>query len=162
MRIGRFTNGISCEYSMQDKMTEWLKNKDLEFIDEFYIPEIKRRPDFLIIIGQQLINIEAKCNNHDEMMRQLRDNAKYCNYSFAYIPDYSLTSKDFKRQLLNAGFGLFVFNYKVKMVTEVFESHHNEAHDKELRKVIIQRIKKELILRKKKTEIDTQQNIFES
>jgi hypothetical protein len=160
MRLGYFTNGVSCEYDMQSKMSIWLKGKEEMFIDEFYIPEISRRPDFLIIRSGQLINIEAKCNNHDEMMRQLRDNAKYCNYSFAYIPDYSLTSRDFKRQLLSSGFGLIIYNYKLKIITEVLESHHNDAHDKVLKKTVIDRIRKELIMRKKRLEIDTQQNIF--
>jgi competence CoiA-like predicted nuclease len=157
MKIGRWTNGISCEYLMQTKMREWLKERELEYIDEFYVPEISRRPDFLIIKGGQLINIEAKCNNHDEMIRQLKDNANYCNYSFAYIPDYCMTSMDFKRIHQSSGFGLFVFNYKHEIITEVLEAHHNAVCDKALKKTVIDRIRKELIMRKKKLNIDTQQ-----
>lgn len=157
MKLGHWTNGISCEYAMQRKMNEWLKERELEYIDEFYVTEISRRPDFLVIKGGQLINIEAKCNNHDEMIRQLKDNAHYCNYSFAYIPDYCMTSMYFKRVLQSSGYGLFVFNYGKKVVTQVLEAHHNEAHDKALKKIIIDRIRKELILRKKSKDIDTQQ-----
>ena len=156
MKIGYSTNGISCEFFMQDKMKDWLINKDCEFIDEFYVPEIKRRPDFLIIKSGQLINIEAKCNNHEEMMRQLTDNAKYCDYSFAYIPDCCLTSLDFKRLLLSSKFGLFVFNYKQEIITEVLESHHNKEHNKELKKIVIERVRIELKRRKRDGLIDTQ------
>jgi len=148
MRFGKHTNGTSCEFRMQDIMKEWLIEKGLTFIDEFYVSEVSRRPDFLIVKGHTLINIEAKCNNLDEMMRQIKDNAAFCNYSFAYIPDYCMTSRDFKRQFVASGIGLIVFNYSKNIITEVLEAHQNKNVNREIQKNIAHRINKALILQK--------------
>ena len=156
MRFGRHTNGISCEFKMQDLMKEWLIEKGLTFIDEFYVSEVSRRPDFLIVKGHTLINIEAKCNNLDEMMRQIKDNAAFCNYSFAYIPDYCMTSRDFKRQFVTSGIGLIVFNYSNSTITEVLEAHQNKNINRDLQRIVSQRIIKELANRKAKLVVDTQ------
>jgi hypothetical protein len=157
MRIGRHTNGTSCEYKMQNKLKEWLIAKDLKFIDELWVSEVSRRPDFLVwMVGYGLINIEAKCNAHDEMLLQLRDNAKYCDYSFAFIPDYCLTSKRFKDGLLRNNYGLIIYNYDLDIVTEVFEAHFNKGVDRGIRKLVIAKIDKELIKRAKSKQSDTQ------
>lgn len=137
---------------MQDVLKKWLTEKGLIFIDEFYVSEVSRRPDFLIVKGHTLINIEAKCNNLDEMMRQIKDNAAFCNYSFAYIPDYCMTSRDFKRQLLDSGIGLIVFNYSNDAITEVLEAHQNKNVNRELQTKIAVRIHKALIEKKKTVE----------
>jgi hypothetical protein len=145
---------------MQEKLAKWLEEKELNFIAELKVIKIgiKRIPDFLVLMpGYGLINIEAKCNNFDEMMKQLNDNAIFCNYSFAYIPDYSLTPKWFKVALLNSGYGLMVFNYKNDVITEVFEAHLNKGTDKELQKFMIYKMNEYLIKRKKAKEVDTQQ-----
>jgi len=161
MRIGHSTNGTSCEYEMQDKLKEWLKEKGLIFIDEMFIPEVSRRPDFLVFKpGNGLINIEAKCNDHSEMIKQLGDNAKYCNYSFAFIPDYSITSLETKRELEQNRFGLIIYNYQKGIITEALEAHHNFKIDRKMQKNISDRIKIELIKRKQKEYIDTQQDLF--
>jgi hypothetical protein len=89
-------------------------------------------------------------------MRQLKDNACYCDYSFAYIPDYCMTSREFKSALISSGYGLIIFNYKLGVITEVLEAHQNKEIHKELRKVVIARMTKELVMRKKKLDPDTQ------
>ena len=160
MRVGKHDNGTSCEYKMQDVMKKWLTEKELTFIDEFYVSEVSRRPDFLIVKGNTIINIEAKCNNLGEMMNQIRDNATFCNYSFAYIPDYCMTPVWFKRVFINSGVGLIVFNYEHEIITEVLEAHQNKNVHRDIQTAIVQRIKKELMSRKSKLTIDTQQNIF--
>jgi len=160
MRFGKHDNGTSCEFLMQDKMKEWLTEKELTFIDEFYVSEVSRRPDFLIVKGHTLINIEAKCNDLYKMMHQIKDNSAYCNYSFAYIPDYCMTSRDFKRDLLLSGIGLIVFNYRHGIITEVLEAHQNQNVNREIQTSIAHRIKLALIGQKKKSEIDAQQKIF--
>lgn len=158
MRIGYLSNGISCELEMQNKLKEWLTVKELKFIDELYVSEVSRRPDFLVLKpGNGLINIEAKCNNHEGVMRQIEDNARYCDYSFAYIPDYSNTPRDFKKRLLEGGFGLIIYNHKSETITEVLESHQNKVIDRALRNMVIQRMDKEIIRRKQAQIIDTQQ-----
>lgn len=160
MRIGYLSNGISCELEMQSKLKEWLTAKELKFIDELYVSEVSRRPDFLVWKpGNGLINIEAKCNNHEEIIKQLRDNANYCDYSFAYIPDYSNTTKSFKRSLLEYGFGLIIYHHNMQVITEVLESHQNKGIDRALRNMVIQRMDKEIIRRKKAQIIDTQQTL---
>lgn len=160
MRIGYLSNGISCELEMQNKLKEWLTVKELKFIDELYVSEVSRRPDFLVLKpGNGLINIEAKCNNHEEIIKQLRDNARYCDYSFAYIPDYCNTPRDFKRKLIEGGFGLIVYHHNEHFVTEVLESHQNKEIDRNLRNMVIQRIDKEIIRRKQSSIIDTQQTL---
>lgn len=137
MRIGKLSNGISCEYEMQDKFKIWLENKNIKYIDEHYVSEIKRRADFLIYYDSKLINIEAKCNNHKTLIKQLKDHAKYCDYCYAFIPDYTMTPKWFKKDLLKFNFGLIVYNYDNKAITEVLEAHHNKPKNKLLRKNII-------------------------
>jgi len=159
MRFGKHTNGTSCEYLMQDVMKKWLTEKQLTFIDEFYVSEVSRRPDFLIVRGHTLINIEAKCNNLDEMMRQIKDNAAFCNYSFAYIPDYCMTSRDFKRQFVNSGVGLIVFNYRHEIITEVIEAHQNQNVNREIQTNIAHRIDKTLIENRKRAEIQLQRDL---
>lgn len=146
MRIGRWTNGIACEFEMQAIFKKWLGSKELKFIDEMTISEIGRRPDFLIIKEQRiLINVEAKCINLQCMIEQLNDNAKYCNYSFAFIPDYTLTPKWFKEVLIEKGYGLIIYNYNNKIITEALESHVNKNVNNVLRRKIIERINNKLI-----------------
>lgn len=157
MRIGHSTNGRSCEYEMQDMFKYWLREKCLRFIDEFNISQIKRIPDFLIFKpGNGLINVEAKCNAFECLLDQLDDNSVFCNYSFAYITDICLTPVWFKKRLIDSGYGLIVYNTQSKIITEVLEAHQNKNFDKDLNKIVVSRIEKELILRKKAREIDTQ------
>jgi hypothetical protein len=162
MRIGNLTNGTSCEWDMQAKLRTWLTEKDLKFIDEHRIPEARRIPDFLVWHGGYgLINIEAKCNALECLCRQLDDNSVFCDYSFAYIPDYTMTPVWFKKKLVDSGYGLMIYNYRQEIITEVLEAHKNKNIDKELRKTVLARIDRELILRKKKNLIDTQQTLKE-
>lgn len=142
MKLGRLTNGVSCEFLMQQKMGEWLKELNLLYVDEHYVSKIGRRADFLVTKpGKGLINIEAKCNDFGCMMGQLTDHAYYCDYSFAFIPDYPLTPKWFKEGLAQKGFGLIVFNYKKEVITEVFEAHVNKIQFKELRAEVLSYIR---------------------
>lgn len=135
-------NGISCEYLMQEVFCDWLKQKDLVFKDEVRVKEVHRIADFLIVKNKsRLINVEAKCHNFDSMIKQLDDHAKYCDYSFAYIPDYCFTPQWIKATLIKKGYGLIVFNYENNTVTEVLEAHHNVPKEKELRKKYIQLLK---------------------
>ena len=147
MKIGRSTNAISCEYEMQSAMREWLQ--ELIYIDELRVKEVGRIPDFLIQkkIGG-LINIEAKCNAFDKLFYQMKDNAKYCNYSFAFIPDYCFTPKWFKKELLELGYGLIVYNIERKVITEVLEAHINKEVDYKLQKTVIAKMNIEIAKRK--------------
>jgi|GEM_PF-5345463 len=154
MRLGHSTNGISCEFEMQDHFKKWLQKKELMFIDEFHVSEVSRRADFLILkAGNGLINVEAKCNHHEEMMRQLKDHARYCDYSFAFIPDYCITSKWTKRKLIEYGFGLIIYNLDKKIITEALEAHHNKPKEKDLKSSVIRRMKLEIKKRKPVNEI---------
>jgi hypothetical protein len=159
MRIGRQTNGISCEWHMQRKLKAWLEGKELKYIDELRVAGLGRIPDFLVIKAGHLINIEAKCNDFECLLDQMDDNSNYCDYSFAFIPDYSLTPIWFKKRLMNSGYGLIVFNYNDETITEVLEAHHN-TFDKDLRKRVLMSIEKQLIRRKKKVQVDTQKQLF--
>jgi hypothetical protein len=160
MRIGYITNSVSCEYKMHDILKIWLQEKGLKYIHELNIIglQVQRIPDFLVWKpGNGLINIEAKCIDLDCMIKQIRDNAKYCHYSFAYIPDYINTSRDFKRALFNEGYGLIIYNYSAAIITEVLEAHQNKEIDRELQKKVLAKMDKELMKRKKAQDIDTQQ-----
>jgi len=139
MRFGKHTNGTSCEYEMQEYLQKWLKKKGFRFIPELLVSEVHRRPDFLVLKnGNGLINIEAKCNDWKCLLSQLKDNSIYCDYSFAFIPDYCLTPKWFKRALLETNFGLLIYNYEKHIITEVLEAHLNkgESWNKELNQKI--------------------------
>jgi len=138
MKIGQISNGISCEYRMQEKMREWLSEKGYPFVYEFGVGQVGRIADFLIKIEGRLINIEAKCNNLRCMMDQLKDHALYCNYCFAFIPDYAITPKWFKSELAESGFGLIIFNYETDTITEVFEAHVNKGINRHINRDIRQ------------------------
>jgi hypothetical protein len=137
---------------MQEKFSEfmeelnnWIDSFDgqkFKCVPEFNVPQVGRRADFLIYLpGKGLINIEAKCNNFKCMMQQLDDHARYCDYSFAFIPDFSLTPKWFKTELTEKGYGLIVYNLDKKIITEVLEAHVNKNIDRQLRRDMIYRIK---------------------
>ena len=134
MRIGRATNGHSCEWEMQLKMCEWLNHNKILFKDEIRVSEIGRIADFILLInGNQLVNIEAKCNAFDCLLKQLDDHAIYCDYSFAFITDVCLTPKWFKLKLIDKGYGLIVYNTTGQTITEVLEAHSNKPRQKNIR-----------------------------
>ena len=160
MRIGELTNSHSCEFEMQARFKEWIEAKDLKYIDELKIKQIPRIPDFLIFKpGNGLINVEAKCNAFECLLNQLEDNSAFCHYSFAFITDICCTPIWFKKKLMDSGYGLIVYNTRTKNITEVLEAHKNQNFNKDLHKIVVSRIDRELILRKKKTDIDTQCSI---
>jgi len=142
MRLGIATNGRSCEYKMQEVFKLWLNKKGLSFKDELRVPEVHRIADFVVLKpGKGLINVEAKCNDFDCMLKQLKDHATYCNYSFAYIPDFCRTPKWFKKQLMELGYGLLIYNWDHKIITEVLEAHQNKITNDELRARVIKKIR---------------------
>jgi hypothetical protein len=160
MRIGHLTNQKSCEYAMQETFKIWLSTKGLKVVDELCISEVGRIPDFLVLKpGKGLINIEAKCNDMATMLEQLTDNAAYCDYSFALILDICLTPEWFKKKISESKFGLIVYNYATQTITEVFEAHQNKGINRQLQKIVIGKMEKELIKRKQKNYIDTQKDI---
>ena len=148
MRLGNRNNGTSCEIEMQQKFKNWLNDRKLLFSDEFRVPRIGRIADFLIIKGNRLINVEAKSNDFVCLIRQMNDHANYADYSFAFIPDYSITPKHFKKALLENGYGLIIYNYETGTITEVLEAHYNHPQMNGWRKSImkkIQEIQEELL-----------------
>ncbi len=140
MRIGRLTNGDSCEFLMQLKFCEWLKEKEILFVDEKQVKQVRRIADFLIIKDNKLINIEAKSLAFECLLKQMNDHATYCDYSFAFIPDFSMTPRWFKEVLAKSGYGLIIWNNDKQVITEVFEAHYNKPPNKKLRKIIIKEI----------------------
>ena len=168
MKIGRHTNGLTCEWDMQRRFIEWLQSDylsryDLEFIDELHIPEVGRIADFIVWKpGNGLINIEAKGNVTNTLYHQLKDHAKYCNYSFAFIPDYTLTPRWFKQKLTEYGWGLIVFNFGTREITEVLESHKNKDIDNKLQNIVKCRMTKEIIKRRSVQEAEkhVQQKLY--
>lgn len=156
------TNGISCEYDMQaafikflnklnkrelklaDRLNTWTKYnaKLISYKDEFHVSAVSRRADFLIYKPYKgLINVEAKCLDWKCLLNQLEDHATYCDYCFAYIPDYAPTPKWFKGELVKKGYGLIIYNYHNTKVTEVLEAHLNKNINRLLRNTIIDQIK---------------------
>ncbi len=143
MRFGTATNGRSCEFEMQDEMAGWLENKDIVYIREHYVKEVGRIADFTIVHKNKIVNIEAKSNDFKCMIEQMNDHAIYCDYSFAFIPDWCLTPIEFKKQLAEKRYGLIIYNTKNKVITEVLEAHYNKPRNKDLRK------KQELLIKHK-------------
>ncbi len=144
-----------------DKTNEWLSS--FQYTDrgqyivrpEFLVSQVGRRADFLMISPSgRLINVEAKCNDFSTMLKQLDDHALYCNYSFAYIPDYSLTPEWFKKSLIKRRYGLIVYNKTHKTVTEVLEAHQNLKINKRLRSDVIRMIKAAIEREKHKIQIE--------
>ena len=140
MRLGRLTNGDSCEFLMQLRFCEWLKEKEILFVDEKQVKQVRRIADFLIIKDNKLINIEAKSLDFKCLLKQMNDHATYCDYSFAFIPDFSMTPKWFKVILGESGYGLIIWNNDKQVITEVFEAHYNKPPNKKLRKRVYQEI----------------------
>lgn len=143
MRLGERTNGKSCELQMQETFERWLKEGEFCFKREVRAKKVGRIADFLVLKkGNILINIEAKTNVTETLMKQLNDHAKYCDYSFAFVPDFSITPKWFKSSLTRKGYGLIVYNYKEDIITEVLEAHYNKPKLRNLRKNTIKRLNK--------------------
>lgn len=152
MRLGKHTNGRTDEMYMQHLFPAWVAGLKKEFnngrgvfhdykcFPEVSVPEVHRRADFLLLGHGKLINVEAKSNAFGTLMNQMKDHAKYCDYSFAFIPDYSLTPSWFKGMLAKSGFGLIIYNLKTECITEVLEAHCNRPPDKVLRKSIIEKL----------------------
>lgn len=148
MKLGMWTNGLNCEFKMQYELERWLIEREIDYVREFHLPDVGRRPDFIILNSPRvLINIEAKCNNMRELLNQMIDNARICKYSFAFIPDYCLTPFWFKEELIKHGFGLFIYNYKKEVITEALEAHYNSGYNKELHNNLIPKIKKAILKR---------------
>lgn len=141
MRLGRVTNGVSCEGRMQGVMGTWLKGRGFAFLSEVRVPDVSRIADFLLVSDGRLVNIEAKCLDFGCMLKQLDDHAKYCDYCFAYIPDYAPTPRWFKERLVAKGYGLIVYNYEGKHVTEVLEAHKNLGLNMSVRNRLINKIR---------------------
>jgi hypothetical protein len=128
---------------MQELFCKWLDEKGLRYIDELHVPEVKRRADFVVLKPTNgLINIEAKCDDFACMMKQLEDHAKYCQYSFAFIQSRALTPMWFKNFLAKSGYGLIIYNWETKSITEVFEAHQNKIQKefKSLNKEVMKKI----------------------
>jgi len=141
MRLGQSTNSSPCEYEMQEKFCEWLDSRGLRYIDELRVKEVKRIADFIVLkSGNGLINIEAKCDDFACMIKQLDDHSKYCNYSFAFIQSRSITPKLFKRKLSDKGYGLIIFNWETREITEVLEAHRNKVELKNLNTKVTRQI----------------------
>ncbi len=178
MRIGRCSNGDSHEWDMQAKFKLWLENLELfdynnykfekiniSFIDELTVNEVGRRADFIVWRpGNGLINIEAKTHATSILIQQLNDHAKYCDYSFAFIANYTMTPKWFKKQLCEKGYGLIVYDYKTGYIMEALEAHKNHGIDKKLHEAVRQRMQSEIIKRKRDNtanqENENQANLF--
>jgi len=156
LKIGRLTSTIHVEYQMQDDFQKYLEEIELlriqrnnriniqpivAFARELHVPEIGRIADFLILSGSRLVCVEAKCYNLAKMICQLDDHAKYADYCFAYILDYTITPRHIKERLINSGYGLIVYNEAKGIVTEVLEAHQNKKTDKALRHEVIKRVK---------------------
>jgi len=108
---------------------------------EVYVKEVRRTADFLLLSGSRLVGVEAKCNDMAKLICQIKDHSTYCDYNFAYIPDYCLTPTYFKETLLKNGWGLIVYSYRDKVVTEVLEAHKNHDIDREVRRSAIIKLK---------------------
>jgi len=140
---------------MQEVISKRLTELEYTFRDEFRVPEVGRVADFLVygklaspykvkpICNYDLINIEAKSNNFTMLIEQMNDHAQYCDYSFAAIPDYPIPPKWFMRQLLVRGYGLIVYNFNTKEVTEALVAYRNlRLRNPELRKKILKELSK--------------------
>ena len=137
MKLLKLITWDNCEYEMQDALAIWLRKSKIKFQKEVHVSDIHRRADFIAFKGGNgLINIEAKYSDFNCLIRQIKDHATYCDYSFAFIPDTVLTSKSFKKKLFSNGFGLIVYNCREKIITEVLEAHYNKPKNKELKKRI--------------------------
>jgi hypothetical protein len=146
---------------MQDALESWLIKKKISYIRELRVPEAHRIPDFLIKLPSTgLINVEAKCYDYTKMLHQLRDNAKYCSYSFAYIMSQALTSMDFKRQLIKNNFGLIIYDEDNEIPVEVLEAHRNWGIDKELQKKVTMFFK-ETVKKRESKNIVIQSELFQ-
>ena len=142
MRIGPYHNAWSDEYAMQQEFSKWLERKNIPYDDEVWVAEVSRRADFLLIRDEgRLVNVEAKCNDLSTMIRQLNDHAIYCDYSFAFIPDCTMTPKWFKKRLQERGYGLIMYNRANASITEALEAHHNKPRNLKLREKAINKIR---------------------
>lgn len=143
---------------MQDVLEQWIKDRNeflkgftltdyasthnLVYKREYTVKEVSRRADFIILKGgKQLVNVELKVVASKLLIDQLDSHAEYCDYCFACLPDFCLTPEWFKNMLCRKGYGLIVYNEKHKIITEVFEAHHQRPKNKQLRRSVINDLK---------------------
>lgn len=114
-------------------------------IREFRIPEINRISDLVLFVTpRKIFNIECKLTNYTEVLKQAEDHLKWCDYSYiclhadCYIPSYIV------QEMINQGIGLLFWRAGERPV-EAIQAHHNSPSDKELRKLLNQRIKKKIM-----------------
>lgn len=132
--------GFNCEYEMQDALDELLKKRPHHFYykREVRVKEVGRIADFLIYDSEgRLINIEAKCYGFGKLVEQMKDHKTYCDYNYAFILENAITSKDFKKELLENYFGLLIYNHDTKAITEALGTHKNHKLNRELRDKMI-------------------------
>ena len=140
MRIGYETNGANFEYEMQDAFEAWLVKKNVQYQREITTKEVSRRADFLLIENNRLINVEAKCNQLENVIAQSRDHSIYCDYCFILISDIGVITKDNIKQIQQYGVGIIVYNFRSKAITEVFPAFYNKGRNGKIRKKYMQLI----------------------
>jgi|WetSurSiteA1Bulk_404760.scaffolds.fasta_scaffold28795_3 hypothetical protein len=108
---------------------------------EISIPHIGRVSDIVIYItDNKIINIECKMTNYDEVINQAISHLSWADYSYVcFYADTYLPSREIKR-CLDRGIGLLL--WKPEIFVEVIQSTWNKKADKEIRKYVLEILKK--------------------
>ena len=137
MRIGRETNGVSCEDLMHVAFEKWLIKKGIQYKREVSVREVSRRADFLLWYDSKLINVEAKCNDVSCAISQVTDHSRYCDYAFLLLPDYCIIPKWAIREIQSKEIGLIMYNYESETITEALPAFYNKGRDGKIRRKYI-------------------------
>lgn len=109
---------------------------------EVSIPNIGRRSDVIVLITpSRIVNIECKMDNYIQVLEQAKDYLIWADYSYicihhsTYVPNYILHS------MIKKGIGLIYWIAGEDFV-EVIQGMKNRKADKNIRKIVIERLNK--------------------
>lgn len=149
------------EHRMQMEMIEFIKDriykhsvkdpghfhkhmkevKPEKILSEVTIPLIGRRSDIVVAFSKRkIINIECKLKDFAGVIKQATDHLTWCDYSYICVPmENSFIRKHEFKICLDLGIGVLFYMESVGFV-EVLKAYHNSGKDKDLRKLMNQKI----------------------
>ena len=149
------------EIEMQKQLIEILKNTFEYTIDydekiypsvfkEFSVPEINRRSDIVVALGNKLINVECKLSNYASVLAQAKDHLSWADYSYvclhykAFVPNYIM------HDFIKNGIGVIYWTEKefIEVLCGYSNTYKNGKKVKNIRDSVNKRIQ---ILKSKET-----------
>lgn len=108
---------------------------------EVSVRQIGRISDVVVVItDRKVVNIECKMSSYEEVYKQALDHLSWADYSYiclfadTYLPAYMLD------KMINNGIGLLL--WRKGIIVEALQSGYNKRKDKQIRQVVMEKLKK--------------------